>query len=1609
MLNSGLSSVTGVYTVEDAGGINVGGYTATLKLEDSANHKWSSGDTDGDGIIVLAYSIKKAKVSIYEEKVNIAGWTYNSYNANVNVLSGITYDKTFAGITVQYQYSTDNGNTWTAWGNPATYNAGNYQVRAIVVGTANYDGDETAAGSFTISKASATINGSTTYSAAYSGNPYTISGLTASYNGAPAFQYAYTKWNATTEKYDISVNSIVDAGTYQVVVTLPESTNYNGASLTATVTITKANTSITSFTINGWTYGNYVAPTVTATPSTAVVKIYYSADGGTTWSETVPTQVGNYQAQAVIAGTTNYSGAESVVKSFSIGRATPTWSDIFTGNKFYQSLLGDEVKKLVAKNGSTTVDGTFTFTSSFSATAGASTITVTFTPDNQTNYAPTTVPYNITLVAVAMLNNVSYGTFESALKVANDAGSGTVLALPYDKDLAAKNQYPTIIGENVNGNMELTIRSGVTLLLPYASADGTTGQNTYTDGLIDVTMHYDNSCANHGASYNITDDNAFCRDYCFVKVIIADGVTIHNRGTLEIAGQLSGGAGSNKFAGYTAGLHARLILGSGATITSYDNSIIRAAGYIRNLDEADGGQVIIQSGAKLYQPFVMMDYYSGQYLAGPYKTLLDGKGNPVNPFNKFTMINVSPTVRVNYGGTVIGWAALFTTSTDGNNTTSLTYVGTGGVVELLEGSYLTAKLNPDLNSLVTKLDIYGGAKTNPIQMKITLFEKLSISLDLDVNTEKCWFPLTYLHDITLHNGNYTIGQNFKMMPGAKLTVAADATLNITGKFIVYDQDEDAISSPALEFSYYDDQRPNHPARDNVQYGVTDPAVFTVNGAVTAATFGGKVKSDNPGAIIVINTATYLEAHEAKTYKEGDLKGLGYDSLIGLAESIIGVGTCQEVDERYYIKKNAVLVNNDGSIVNPSLTTTYAYANGVWKQPVVHINFNANGGIGVSSIGVPFDDGIYQSLPTPTREHYTFVGWKDGNGNLITNGTDLPADCVAGSTLTLTAEWELTEYTLQYQGVDKDGNPIAWTMDSIKFKLGGSYSLPTITPPTGYTHIGWKFGGKAITSLTIEECLAAVKETDDGVITVQVVFESNDNTYTYIFNLGNAYSGLGYSNQSWSLGTYPNSTEHPELMKQLIGDGVNYETSPLHQFYFEGWYTDAEFTRVYDKTYQPTDEEKQNKTITLYAKWSEKVSIKYTASDQSIYTGLITNGDTLLAYGTTYWFKPDSIVLANVKENDSNTGLQYYFKSWTLNGEAFDESNAGKSYSQLKKGQDNVIHITWGTKGTVKVTYYDGNILIGDISVGIKTGNSKGTGTYYLKPGNVVIKYQEWAETFEVIFTYSTNNQDPGASGTSVEELSENTKDSNNRVWSCTINLTENSVYWFYADSNPEADTCITADTLVTLADGTQKRADELTYDDELLVWDFYSGCYTSAPISILVAHEECVQAVLYLYFSDGTTAKVIQNHGFFDTSVNNFVYIGADNVDEFIGHSFIKANADTCGEVTLIGYEVIEELNTAYWVQTAVHNNAITDGMLTIVTPDYEGWFDYFNITDDMKYDEEHMSSEIEKYGLFTYEDLAEFGTYEQFVALNGQYMKILIGRGVVTMEEILALLETYG
>ncbi len=224
--------------------------------------------------------------------------------------------------------------------------------------------------------------------------------------------------------------------------------------------------------------------------------------------------------------------------------------------------------------------------------------------------------------------------------------------------------------------------------------------------------------------------------------------------------------------------------------------------------------------------------------------------------------------------------------------------------------------------------------------------------------------------------------------------------------------------------------------------------------------------------------------------------------------------------------------------------------------------------------------------------------------------------------------------------------------------------------------------------------------------------------------------------------------------------------------------------------------------------------------------------------------------------------------------------------------------------------------------------------------------------------------------------------------------------------------CVTPDTLVTLADGTKKEIQYVTYEDKLLVWDFNVGAFAIKSASALINHGEGYYNVISLKFSDGTVVNVIDKHGFFDVDQNKFVFIGEDNVENYLGHQFVKQNVDSYNTVTLIDYTVSEQYTTAYSILSHEYDNAFVEGMLSI-TPfpgiDNEAFYGCLVVGKNMTYDFEAIQSYIDMHGLYTFEELAVYGvSYDQYIGANLAYLKIMVGEGIVTLEEALNILSQF-
>ncbi len=221
--------------------------------------------------------------------------------------------------------------------------------------------------------------------------------------------------------------------------------------------------------------------------------------------------------------------------------------------------------------------------------------------------------------------------------------------------------------------------------------------------------------------------------------------------------------------------------------------------------------------------------------------------------------------------------------------------------------------------------------------------------------------------------------------------------------------------------------------------------------------------------------------------------------------------------------------------------------------------------------------------------------------------------------------------------------------------------------------------------------------------------------------------------------------------------------------------------------------------------------------------------------------------------------------------------------------------------------------------------------------------------------------------------------------------------------------CVTGDTLVTLADGTTKRIDQLEEGDMLLVWNFETGAVEAVPAGRVVNHGYADNTVVELIFDDGTTVKVVNGHQFFNVETNDFVTIDKNTVASFIGKSFVKRDADGYTTVKLVDFTVSEQYVEAWATVSAYHYNIFVNDMLSMdFRKEDIGVFRYFDIGEDMRFDVDKMQADIEEYGLYTYDDFADYLTYEQFVCFNVKYMKVAVGKGLCTYEKILVLIDRY-
>ena len=364
----------------------------------------------------------------------------------------------------------------------------------------------------------------------------------------------------------------------------------------------------------------------------------------------------------------------------------------------------------------------------------------------------------------------------------------------------------------------------------------------------------------------------------------------------------------------------------------------------------------------------------------------------------------------------------------------------------------------------------------------------------------------------------------------------------------------------------------------------------------------------------------------------------------------------------------------------------------WEANTYRITFNCSGGsLSQTSLDVVYDSNF--TLPTPTRNGYTFVGWYTGSVEFV------PGTWALTNDLTLTAKWEEIRYQITYHlddGTNATLNPNSYT--------AGNYSI-TLKDATkrGYTFLGWYSDPSFINRVTtINTALCEDIElyakwkietytieyvSNGGTIsgTPKTTFTVNDLPFSLPSISKEGCTFLGWYNGfikytewdnttsitltakwepikfkiTYNLNGGSNASQNPATYS--VESGIITLQAPTRNGYtFQGWYSDSSF-----KTKVTQIDGKAMQDVVLYAKWElATYTVSYSA-----------NGGTISGNPKTSFTIND---LPMSLPSISRTG--YSFLGWYSGSTKYTNLNTAANVTLTAKWEPIKFKITYNLNG-----------------------------------------------------------------------------------------------------------------------------------------------------------------------------------------------------------------------------------------------------------------------------------------------------------------------------------------
>jgi len=392
----------------------------------------------------------------------------------------------------------------------------------------------------------------------------------------------------------------------------------------------------------------------------------------------------------------------------------------------------------------------------------------------------------------------------------------------------------------------------------------------------------------------------------------------------------------------------------------------------------------------------------------------------------------------------------------------------------------------------------------------------------------------------------------------------------------------------------------------------------------------------------------------------------------------------------------------------------------WGRGGITISFDSRGGDAVEDVRLAQGDSLGESMPTPIRTGYHFVGWytEAAYSNRVYSSTTFVENDV------LYARWEINSYTVIYNA---NGGSGYMTNSVLHYGTESTLKANAFTR-TGYTFIGWNIEADAENYIYSDgnKVINLCKE-NDAEITLYAIWKEQDIVVTLDANGGSVYP----NDFSVTYGSLYGELPTPER--------AGYE--------FLGWYTaKAGGTKVTEQTQMTSAV-----AHTLYAHWkilTYKISYNLnggTFAENGKYPSSYTVEDLPLnitdPIDTDY---PDYNHFAEWREGNSSfvDNLSSNPRDLTLTA-SWDMCQLYEDISTTPDIKHERVIIDWRTYTGTDVETERGNAIISIYNVSGDTQEVIFIGDPYATYTNMKIELVGFAENQEltirfVNFNYTTN-------------------------------------------------------------------------------------------------------------------------------------------------------------------------------------------------------------------------------------------------------------------------------